>query len=619
MAWRKETALEAISHGLLLPRSRCVARLPAIRVGEEYEVEPAALEAFVAQFEAEEPGRHPPISIRRTLATEARHCCAICRQPLPLQYHHIIAWSELKHFDARHMLAVCGGCHSRIQLGHIDLKAQYVYKEQLKLQPVRRDLTGAEATQNRPTEVPETVVMEGTGPGINESAATATQTATLDVEITLPGHLCDFSDHQRRSLLAAIENILDAQGNIHITHVREGSIKLTIALTPAQAERLIWAHRRGELDSQCVSDVVILGPSAISDRVQDDRLEIPPRPARRLPLDDERLLTQIMSGEQDFIDSPAFYESGAEKKIYADALHVPELDSSWYQPVIEDLSNISSSRPAKKSRQVFLTSAEEKTLFRQFNYARYRVWKIQEDVKAIANKRPTAEQADEILRWFRRSDRIREQIVESNLTLVLAMAKRTGTPDIDFADVVSEGNMALLRAVDKFDAECGYKFSTYACRAILKAISRQLAKLSKRRQRFPADFDPKLESSNFLETKRAEFEKDAAEEVKRLISDNRVNLTELERTVLLHRFGLDETTGEKVLTLEQVGQLVSKTKEEVRQIQNRAMEKIRLELEAAFPQSHSGDNASPAQGDSPAIVKPADGRTGMEEQLGDAT
>ncbi len=100
------------------------------------------------------------------------------------------------------------------------------------------------------------------------------------------------------------------------------------------------------------------------------------------------------------------------------------------------------------------------------------------------------------------------------------MAKRTRMSEVDFADLVSEGNMALLRAVDKFDAGRGYKFSTYACRAILKAFSRQGMKLSKYRQRFPTDFDPKLEKSNFLETKRSTFEKDAAEEVKRIVLEN---------------------------------------------------------------------------------------------------
>ena len=154
--------------------------------------------------------------------------------------------------------------------------------------------------------------------------------------------------------------------------------------------------------------------------------------------------------------------------------------------------------------------------------------------------------------------------------------------EVDFAELVSEGNMALLRAVDKFDAGRGYKFSTYACRAILKAFSRQGMKLSKYRQRFPTDFDPKLEKSNYLETKRATFEKDAAEEVRQIVMDNRADLTDVERTVIEHRFGLETGAQEKPMTLEQVGQIIGVTKERVRQIQNKAMEKIRGELEAKF-------------------------------------
>lgn len=303
---------------------------------------------------------------------------------------------------------------------------------------------------------------------------------------------------------------------------------------------------------------------------------------KRLSADDERLLNQIMSGEQDFIDSPAFYESGAEKKIYEEAPDVPKPDTTWYHPVMDDLSSTSRSRTVKSAQQVILTGAQEKILFHQFNYARYRVWKIQEDVNGSPNRQPTVEQAEEILRWYRLSDRIREQIAETNLALVLAMAKRTRMSEVDFADLVSEGNMALLRAVDKFDAGRGYKFSTYACRAILKAFSRQGMKLSKYRQRFPTDFDPKLERSNFLETKRAGFEKDAAEEVKRIVLENRADLSDVERTVIEHRFGLESGELEKPMTLEQVGQIIGVTKERVRQIQNKAMEKIKVELEASF-------------------------------------
>src|SRR3954468_6878550 len=302
---------------------------------------------------------------------------------------------------------------------------------------------------------------------------------------------------------------------------------------------------------------------------------------RRLSAEDERLLTQIMASEQDFIDSPAFYEPDAEKKIYDEAPDIQKPDTSWYPPVMDDLSS-TRNRTVKSAQQVILTGAEEKVLFHQFNYARYRIWKLQHDVWGTPTRQPNPEQAEEILRWYRLSDRIREQIAETNLALVLAMAKRTRMSEVDFADLVSEGNMALLRAVDKFDAGRGYKFSTYACRAILKAFSRQGMKLSKYRQRFPTDFDPKLERSNFLEVKRSTFEKDAAEEVKRIVIENRAELSDVERTVIEHRFGLESGELEKPMTLEQVGQIIGVTKERVRQIQNKAMEKIRLQLEAHF-------------------------------------
>ncbi|MEM9065249.1 MAG: sigma-70 family RNA polymerase sigma factor [Planctomycetota bacterium] len=321
--------------------------------------------------------------------------------------------------------------------------------------------------------------------------------------------------------------------------------------------------------------------------------------ARKLSERDEQLLKQILSGPQDFIDSPVFYEEDAEVKIYDEVPDVQKPDTTWYHPVMDDL-NATRSRTVKSTQQVILTGAEERILFHQFNYARFRIRELQKAVDENPDKQPDPEQAQDILRWYRLADMIREQIAETNLALVLAMAKRTRMSEVDFADLVSEGNMALLRAVDKFDAGRGYKFSTYACRAILKAFSRQGMKLSKYRQRFPTDFDPKLERSNYLETKRADFEKDAADEVKRIVVENRADLTNIERTVIEHRFNIRTVDGEpiedeKPMTLEQVGQIIGVTKERVRQIQNKAMEKIKHELEANFLGSKEQPNAEQAE------------------------
>lgn len=303
--------------------------------------------------------------------------------------------------------------------------------------------------------------------------------------------------------------------------------------------------------------------------------------SKSLSAEDEALLKRLINDEQDYIDNPLFAKKDAQKKIFDEAPSIRKPDASWYHPVMDDLASARARLP-KSTEQVILTGAEERVLFLQLNYARRRVNQLQDAVRA-AGGRPTFAQARDILEWHRRADQLREQIAETNLALVLAMAKRTRMSEMDFADLVSEGNMALLRAVDKFDCERGFKFSTYACRAILKAFSRHGIKLSKYRQRFPADFDPKMEKSNYLETKRSDFESDTALEVKRIVVENQANLTDIERTVIEHRFRLDGVEqDEKPMTLEQVGQIIGVTKERVRQIQNKALEKIRLELEESY-------------------------------------
>lgn len=314
----------------------------------------------------------------------------------------------------------------------------------------------------------------------------------------------------------------------------------------------------------------------------------PSRELASLSSSDRETIAEILATEPDYIDDPAFYEPDAERKIYDEAPAIRKPDASWYAPVMDDLGL--KSRVPKSSDQVILTGAEERVLFLQFNYARHRCGEIRNEVMTTPTQTPDLPTAREMLVWHRKSTQLREQIAETNLALVLAMAKRTRMSEMDFADLVSEGNMALMRAVDKFDCGRGFKFSTYACRAILKAFSRQGMKLTKYRQRFPTDFDPKLERSNFVETKREEFVQDAASEVKRIVFENLAGLSDIEQTVIGHRFRLHEESPEgKPMTLEQVGQVIGVTKERVRQIQNKALAKIKEELEGSYLYGPSQD------------------------------
>jgi len=310
---------------------------------------------------------------------------------------------------------------------------------------------------------------------------------------------------------------------------------------------------------------------------------------RGLTSSDERLLRRLLKEPQDYIDSDRFRQENAEREIFDEAPEIRKPDVSWYHPVMDDLGKDRKST----GKQVLLTAAEERVIFLQYNYARFRVRELQEEIWATGDREPTDEQIRGLLRWKRTAERLREQIANTNLALVLAMAKRTRMSEVDFADLVSEGNMALLRAVDKFDAGRGFKFSTYACRAIIKAFSRQGMKLSKYRQRFPTDFDPKLERSDHLEKKREEYQKDAAGELRRIFQENKAELSDIERTVIDYRFGLEKEIVGKPLTLEQIGQIIGVTKERVRQIQNKALVKMRGELESTLlgPQAEEEEPA----------------------------
>ncbi len=322
------------------------------------------------------------------------------------------------------------------------------------------------------------------------------------------------------------------------------------------------------------------------------------RGADRLRLNpaDERTLKRLVTTPVGYIDSPAYAKPDAEDVIFGRAPSIPKPDTTWYHPLMDDPGS-SRSRDLQRRASVLLTANEEGILFRQFNYARYRIREIQNQLGMMedspAKREPAADQAEEMLHWHRRAGALREQIAETNLALVLAMAKRTRMSEVDFADLISEGNMALLRAIDKFDADRGFKFSTYACRAILKAFSRQGMKLSKYRQRFPADFDPLMERSDNLETRRRDIEQDSAARVGEIVRTNRCDLTDIEQIVIEHRFGLKSGNDKPAMTLEQVGQIIGVTKERVRQIQNKALEKVRIDLEENFLSRVQPDQEQP--------------------------
>jgi RNA polymerase primary sigma factor len=286
---------------------------------------------------------------------------------------------------------------------------------------------------------------------------------------------------------------------------------------------------------------------------------------------------RILSEDYPFMDSVFFHKKNAEAQLFEEDA-VPELPlTSWYQPTREEMLESGITGAPK-----LMSAAEERLMFLRFNFSKHRLMQIKRKVAKTGLTRELAEQAVD---WHTKFEHFREYLTRTNLALVLAMAKRTRLGDVDFAEVVSEGNMALLRAVDKFSIDRGFKFSTYACRAILKAFSRTAMKASKHRTRFPVEFEPDLEKSDWADTRRDEVEDDCLDELKAIVDRNLADLSSVEETVIRRRFNWEQEQ-DSPLTLEEVGQIIGVTKERVRQIQNKALLKIRTVMEDGVLRSH---------------------------------
>ena len=267
--------------------------------------------------------------------------------------------------------------------------------------------------------------------------------------------------------------------------------------------------------------------------------------------------------------TPQFASAGAERRF------APEVDRATGQKP----RSLSSRLDAVSSASRSLTRDEEVELFLRYNYCRYRMMKI---LRAHASKRLSAEATRKLLKWDQVALDIRDRIVNANLGLVPSMVERSRLTGVDFAELISEGQLALLRSVEKYDCMRGFKFSTYACRAILTSISRAVALMARHRARYPTEYDPDLQRSDFLETKRDHVEASCVQELAGILAGNSAGLTVAERRVLWERFGMrggSRRASSDPKTLRQVAEVFGVTKERVRQIQNKALAKLRHALD----------------------------------------
>lgn len=216
-----------------------------------------------------------------------------------------------------------------------------------------------------------------------------------------------------------------------------------------------------------------------------------------------------------------------------------------------------------------LTKDEEVYYFRKMNYLLYRAAQLQ---KQIDVTQPKTKDMDRIESLLEQASEVKNFLIRSNLRLVVSIAKKHVKPNSNFFEMVSDGNISLIRAIEKFDFTRGFKFSTYASWAIMKNFARSIPAEYTQLDRFRTGNEEVFDQASDPRSERLNEEfinKRQHEALMDLLSQ----LDGRERDIIVSRYGLKDGTPPQ--TLEQVGQKLGVTKERIRQLESRALQKLR--------------------------------------------
>jgi RNA polymerase sigma factor (sigma-70 family) len=271
---------------------------------------------------------------------------------------------------------------------------------------------------------------------------------------------------------------------------------------------------------------------------------------------------RLMARRIEYVPHPVFQSRRADEYVLGlNVVHEPASTRPARAPKDADESSVYG--PAPLSRE------EEANLFLRYNYLKFKAARLQAQLTGAC---PAQRAMDELASLLREVGRIQDRLVHAYLRLVVSVARRHTGSGAPLSDLVSEGNMCLLRAIEKFDVARGNRFSTYLTWALLKTYARTVPKAGEHLVNFVTGKDALLEAAGAPEEPAG----DAADPEARRVAVEVLlaSLDGRERQVVASRFGL----GASPASYGEIGKMLGVTKERARQIHGEAMRKLRERL-----------------------------------------
>lgn len=218
-----------------------------------------------------------------------------------------------------------------------------------------------------------------------------------------------------------------------------------------------------------------------------------------------------------------------------------------------------------------LEGQEEYLIFRWMNYLKYRAVQLTK-----GRQRTSPKLRRDVAQLLERATQFRNRIVSANLRLVVSIAKKLVDRDNSLEDLISDGNLPLIRSVEIFDFERGTRFSTYATWAVRNSLFRSSPRNRKRARRFMNGADeilPLVPDETDFERSFESYHHEVNAAVENLLSQ----LEERDEMIVRARFGLNDE--DRPHRFREIAEVLNLSTERVRQLLARSLDSLHEEAE----------------------------------------